>query len=197
MTDTQSTDDTNTVTETEQPEQAAAPAEAQAAEQEAVAEEASSTSEETEQPEAAATEATDDDGNDDGDHDELPEWGRKQLTKARKDAANYRQRLAEANEKLAAAKSTEDFEAVQQELAKVTLALETERIANRHGLPEELRAVLRGDSAEEVEANAALLAKFVTGTNHVNPDDLSGGLDPSTSGAVMEDPRTLARKHRR
>lgn len=191
MTDTQSTDETTTEDTT---------AEAPAAEQQVTEEQVESTpSEVTPEPEAsdATTEDTDDDGNDDGDHDELPEWGRKQLTKARKDAANYRQRLAEANENLAKAKSPEDFEAVQQELAQVTLQLETERIANRHGLPEELRAVLRGDSAEEIEANASLLAKFVTGTTHVNPDDLRGGLDPSTSESVVEDPRTLARRVRR
>lgn len=148
----------------------------------------------SEAPEETPSEDDEDDKGD-GDHDELPEWGRKQLTKARKDAANYRRKFAEANEKLAAAKSPEDFQAVQESLAEAKLELDTERIANRYGLPDEMRQVLAGKTTEEVEAHAKILSKFVP-NSRVDIDDLSGGLNPGSDEGTL-DPRALAAKHRR
>lgn len=137
----------------------------------------------------------DEDAQDDGDHAELPAWALKQLQKARKDAANYRTKFAEANEKLAKAVSPEDFEAARNDLATAKLELDTERIANRYGLPDEMRQVLAGKTTEEVEAHAKILSKFVPAQG-VNVDDLSGGLNPGTDEGTL-DPRALAAKHRR
>ena len=138
----------------------------------------------------------DEDAQDDGDHDELPEWGRKQLQKARKDAANYRRKFAEANEQLAKAISPEDFEAVKADFAAAKLELDTERIANRYGLPDEMRQVLAGKTTEEVEAHAKILSKFVP-SGGVDIDSLSGGLNPGSEDDGTLDPRALAAKHRR
>lgn len=141
------------------------------------------------------TPSEDDDTAGDGDPDELPEWGRKQLQKARKDAANYRTKFAEANEKLSKATSPDDFEAVKKELAAAKLELDTERIANRYGLPEEMRQVLAGKTTEEVEAHAKILSKFVPAQGF-DIDGVSGGLNPGDDDEVV-DPRALAARHRR
>ncbi len=64
------------------------------------------------------------------------------------------------------------------------VALERERVGRRHGLPDELMGFLRGESAEEVEAEAQTLAKYAA----VGRSGLGiGGLDPTDSsdgGAV-------------
>lgn len=148
----------------------------------------------TEPPEDTPPE-DDEDAQDDGDHAELPAWALKQLQKARKDAANYRTKFAEANERLSKAVSPEDFEAARNDLATAKLELDTERIANRYGLPDEMRQVLAGKTTEEVEAHAKILSKFVPAQG-VNVDDLSGGLNPGTDEGTL-DPRALAAKHRR
>ncbi|MFD7016341.1 hypothetical protein [Streptomyces sp. NPDC059928] len=59
------------------------------------------------------------------------------------------------------------------------LALERERAARSNGLPDELTGFLRGETAEELAAEAATLAKYAT------PHGAgigSGGLDPTDSG---------------
>lgn len=169
---------------------------AETATEEAHEPEVKETSEEPAEGDSEATEDTqDEDAKDDGDHNELPDWGRKQLTKARNEAKNLRRRLAEANDTLSKAVKPEDFEAAKAELAATHLALETERIANRHGLPDELRGVLKGDTAEEIEAHAAILGKYVTSPK-VDPSELSGGLNPGDDEGPL-DPRALARQTRR
>ncbi|MFG2875086.1 hypothetical protein ACGFYU_08745 [Streptomyces sp. NPDC048337] len=64
------------------------------------------------------------------------------------------------------------------------VALERERVGRRHGLPDELMGFLRGESAEELEAEAKILAKYAA----VGRSGLGiGGLDPTDSsdgGAV-------------
>lgn len=129
------------------------------------------------------------------DEDELPEWVKKELKKARSQAASYRTKFGEASTKLAEAVSPEDFKKVQDDLAEANLLLETERIASKYELPDELRAVLKGDTVEQITESAELLAKFVGG--NVDTDNLSGGLDPTSNGSTKESPRDLARKHRR
>ncbi|QWQ42291.1 hypothetical protein KME66_15690 [Streptomyces sp. YPW6] len=56
------------------------------------------------------------------------------------------------------------------------VALERERVGRRHGLPDELMGFLRGESAEELEAEAKTLAKYAA----VGRSGLgTGGLDPT------------------
>lgn len=61
------------------------------------------------------------------------------------------------------------------------VALERERVGRRHGLPDELMGFLRGESAEELEAEAKTLAKYAAvgrsgfGTGGLDPTDSSDG----------------------
>lgn len=165
------------------------------------AQEAPETERPDETPEEQAKESQDDadaDEADDGDHEELPEWAKKQLKRARTEAANYRRQVRDAEERLSSATSPEEFQAVKDELAQARLELETERIASRHHLPDELRQVLKGSTPDEIEAHAEILAKYVgSGHSGIDPDDVSGGLNPSNEDDGITDPRALAAKHRR
>ncbi|MDT0450949.1 hypothetical protein [Streptomyces hesseae] len=59
------------------------------------------------------------------------------------------------------------------------VALERERAARRNGLPDELVSFLRGESAEELAAEAATLAKYASaGSAGIG----TGGLDPTDTG---------------
>ncbi|MFI6108639.1 hypothetical protein [Streptomyces sp. NPDC051310] len=76
-------------------------------------------------------------------------------------------------------------------------ALERERAARKHGLPDELVGFLRGTTAEELDAEAATLAKYSArsttglGTGGLDPTD--GGL--SNVGALVQ--RTIQRTRTR
>ncbi|MBT2400268.1 hypothetical protein [Streptomyces sp. ISL-100] len=64
------------------------------------------------------------------------------------------------------------------------VALERERAARRHGLPDELMPFLRGETAEELATEAATLAKYADArTSGLG----MGGLDPndSNSGGIV------------
>lgn len=132
--------------------------------------------------------------------DELPEWARNELKKARGDAARYRTGLRDAEAKLAAAKTPEEFETATRELAEQNAKLSREiavrDVAAKHGLPPALAARLQGSTPEEMEADAVELAKLVAPapTSSGTP---SGGLDPSADDDDEMDPRKLAARHRR
>lgn len=106
---------------------------------------------------------------------------RKELTKVRGEAANYRTKLREAEAALKAAKTPEEFEAATKALTEQVTTLERRvlisDVAQAHKLPPELADALKGDTKEELEAHAKVLAKFAPAPRV--PDDLSGGLDPS------------------
>ncbi|OKI45106.1 hypothetical protein [Micromonospora sp. CB01531] len=147
---------------------------------------------ETETPETPETPEGESDGT-----DELPEWARKKLTKANAEAANYRTRLREAETKLSAAKTVEEFEVATKELREANAALEHQLlvrdVAETHGLPKELAARLMGNTKEELEADAKQLKKFAVTPP---PSDLRGGLDPSDDSEAF-DPVKAARQARR
>jgi hypothetical protein len=128
--------------------------------------------------------------------DELPDWARKRLTKANAEAANYRTRLREAEQKLTGAKTVEEFEAAVADVKAANERLESEllreRVARKFDLPDDLAGRLRGATAEELEADATALQKYATPSP---PASLSGGLDPSDGDAVF-DPVAEARKAR-
>ncbi|WP_329022526.1 MULTISPECIES: hypothetical protein [Streptomyces] len=67
-------------------------------------------------------------------------------------------------------------------------------VARRFDLPDELAGRLRGESAEELEADAKALQSLLA---PVAPPVLSGGLDPSDEDDGEMDPRKLARLTRR
>ena len=70
--------------------------------------------------------------------DALPEWAKKELAKARSEAAKYRTSLRDAETRLTGAKTAEEFEAAKAELLKSNRALERALVATKHGLPEAL-----------------------------------------------------------
>jgi hypothetical protein len=116
--------------------------------------------------------------------DELPEWARKELTKARNEAANYRTRMREAEDKLKSAKTPEEFEAAVTEFRASNAALERQiqvtKVAAKYGLPEALAARLQGDDEAALEADAKSLASLVVAPKHI-PESVSGGLTPGDS----------------
>lgn len=115
--------------------------------------------------------------------EEIPaEVLRRKLTEANAEAANYRTRLREAEAKLSEAKTPEDIEAAIAEFKQRNAELERQvaltTVARKYDLPDELAALLKGDTAEEMEAVAKSLQKFVKPAP--TPESLSGGLDPAS-----------------
>ncbi|WP_236246474.1 hypothetical protein [Streptomyces sp. CC210A] len=126
--------------------------------------------------------------------DELPEWARKELTKVRGEAASYRTRLRDAETRLGQAKTPEEVEAALAEVRAKNTELERElrvsAVARKHGLPDELTNRLRGESVDELEADAKALSALL---RLAPPENLSGGLDPNDGDDGELDPRKLAR----
>lgn len=139
------------------------------------------------------------DGRPDGQLDELPEWVRKSLTRANAEAANYRTRLREAEARLAEAKTPAEVEAALVELREKNAELERSiarsEVARRVGLPDELAQRLRGDTPQELEADAKALLRIAIPSTA--PVALRGGLDPSDEDDGETDPGKLARKYGR
>ncbi|EFL15330.1 hypothetical protein [Streptomyces sp. C] len=133
-----------------------------------------------------------------GSEDELPPWARKELTKARTEAAGYRTRLRDAEEKLSGAKTAEEFEAalseVKAENARLERSVLVATVARKFDLPETLASRLTGATPEELEADAKALQALLAPTA---PPALSGGLDPSDEDDGEMNPRKLARRSRR
>lgn len=132
-----------------------------------------------------------------------PEVLREKLTKANSEAANYRTKVRELEKRLEGAKSEEDIAAIREEMKTERetseRALVVENVALKFELPEELQAVLQGKTREELEAHAKVLQKFVPSPKEVEPDDVSGGLDPSDKDgafdAVAESRKARARRY--
>lgn len=114
--------------------------------------------------------------------DELPEWARKELTKTRNEAAGYRTRLREAEDKLKDAKTPEEFESAITEFRTKNAELERNlvvtKVAAKYELPAELAARLQGDDEAAIEADAKALAALVV-TPQVDTENLRGGLNPT------------------
>ncbi|SNS50276.1 hypothetical protein [Actinacidiphila glaucinigra] len=130
--------------------------------------------------------------------DELPDWARKELVKVRGEAAGYRTRLRDAETKLSAAKSPEEFESalaeVKTENARLERSLLVTKVASKYELPDLLSESLKGETAEELETHAKALQALLTPTA---PESLGGGLNPSDEDDGEMDPRKLARRSRR
>ncbi|AWN07453.1 head scaffold protein [Streptomyces phage phiScoe23] len=129
--------------------------------------------------------------------DDLPDWAKKELTKTRGEAANYRVKLREAEGALKNAKTVEEFEAARAEFSNKIVELETalmkEKVARKYELPDELAARLQGADEASLEADAKALQKFVT---PAVPESLGGGLTPD-DGEDDFDPVKAAQAARR
>lgn len=146
-----------------------------------------------------ANEAEEDDAKEgDDESKDLPEWAQKELKKVRGEAANYRTRLREVEQQLANAKTPEEYEAAVNELRETNAQLEQRilrnDVARKFQLPDDLANALKGDTQEELEAHAKVLAKYAA---PADPESLGGGLDPTDDDDDTTDPRELARRFRR
>lgn len=140
-------------------------------------------------PEGESEENDDEDGND------WSESARAEITKVRNEAARYRTRLREVEEKFKDAKTPEEFEAAVNEQTERNRALESEllreRIARKFDLPDDLAEVLKGDDEKSLTEHAKKLQKYA-GT--ISGDgDVRGGLDPNDDDDEPSDPAALAR----
>ncbi|WP_405056971.1 hypothetical protein OG474_30055 [Kribbella sp. NBC_01505] len=133
---------------------------------------------------------------------ELPEWAKKEIAKLRSENANSRVKAREAETKLSAAKTPEEFEAAVAEVKATNAELErrvlVSEAARKHKLPDELAEVLKGSTVEELEAHAKTLAKFAP-AEQSEPEKLSGGLNPTDQDAAFDPVAAsrAARKRRR
>lgn len=143
-------------------------------------------------------EEPDDDNNEPEDEPKMSlEEALAELEKVRKEAAAKRVKLREAESKLAAAKSTEEIEALVDEMRTERetseRALIVEVVATKYNLPPELASRLSGSNRDEIEADAKALAKFAAPP--VDDDDPKGGLDPhGEKDDLPDDPGALARR---
>lgn len=135
--------------------------------------------------------------------DSLPDWAKKELTDTRAEAANYRTKLRDAEQKLSTAKSPEDIEAAVKEFRENNAKLERDlALANASkGLSDEQAAILAAMSWQTPED----LTKHVEAIRKLTPakedDDLTppgkprGGLNPGDEPDTF-DPHDVATKLR-
>lgn len=110
----------------------------------------------------------------------LPEWAKKKISDLNAENANWRTKFREAEQKLASAKTPEEFAAAQSDFAKQRTDLERALVIATAGIPEELQEFVQGTTKEELEASAAKLAKFVKEPPRqpAPKDELNGGQKP-------------------
>lgn len=115
---------------------------------------------------------------------------RANLTKANQEAARYRTRLREVEKELEKRKTPEEVESLLGELKSeretAERSLLIENVALKHHLPEDLAALLKGETREELDAHALVLAKYAPkpeGDDEVPPGDLDGGLNPGSGNS--------------
>lgn len=134
--------------------------------------------------------------------DELPAWARDQLTKARGEAANYRVRTREAEEKLKNAKTLEEVDEIVSQMTKdreeSEHALLVENVALKFKLPEKAHKRLSGKTREELEADAKELAELFSVDDEDDEVELEGGLNPRNKDTDANlSPRELAKRYGR
>lgn len=122
------------------------------------------------------------------------------LTKTRREAASLRVRLRDTESRLEGLKSPEEVEAALAEIsaanAAAQRALLVEAVSLKHDLPAPLAERLRGDTREELEADAqALLASL--GHPSTTPTGTGGGLHPGTNESEEISPEEIVRRYGR
>ena len=126
----------------------------------------------------------------------------KALSKVRGENASWRTKYRELETKLGEAKTPEQ---VAEIVAGITADRETseralvmENVALKHGLPDDLAAALKGNTREELEAHAKVLAKYAPVQEETpDPENLRGGLDPDQGGDSFDAKAELAKVRRR
>ena len=109
-----------------------------------------------------------------------PEWAKKKISDLNAENANWRTKFRDAEQKLAAAKTPEEFAKLQADFTKERTELERALVIASAGIPEELQEFVTGTTKEELEASAAKLAKFVKEPPRqpAPKGDLNGGKEP-------------------
>jgi len=166
----------------------------------------------TEEKPAEETPETGDQGGSGGDgggaankEEDLPEWAQKELARVRKEAADRRVKLREAEERLSKAKTPEEIEAATKELRESNEKLEREllitKVAKDFDLPDEIAARLVGEDEAALRKDAEVLKNLVVhrspGKKADPPRNLRGGLDPSEQDNTPDDPAELAKRYGR
>ena len=125
-------------------------------------------------------------------------WLTKELERTRRESANYRTQLREAQEALGKTKTPEEFEAALKEFGDKTAAIEAsltrERVARTQQVPAELFEFLVGNTEEELTASAKKLVTLFGSAAEVDPNRLGGGLTPADDDKF--DPVAVAKKAR-
>jgi DNA-directed RNA polymerase subunit F len=126
------------------------------------------------------------------------------LKKTRVEAASYRTKVRELEQKFEGAKTPEEIEALvaemrsEREVSERTLVVEN--VALKHKLPDDLTQILTasstGKTREELEAHALILAKYAPTEEEPEPD-LSGGLRPGGSDSSFDPVETSRRARAR
>lgn len=130
------------------------------------------------------------------DNDELPDWARKELKKARAEAAARRVENKTLAEKLAAAVTPEDHAKIVEELRKenekLTRRSTISSLVEEFELPSKASALIKGDTPEELRAAAEALAEILPKRDPDLPPPLDpqGGRQPGRPPAA--DPKELA-----
>lgn len=114
--------------------------------------------------------------------DELPEWAQQEIRNLRREAGNYRTQYNAVKD--AAVKTEGEFNALKQQLEVKEREFTRERIGADLGLPAELRSRLRGDTEDEIRADAQAVAALIKPAAPQQPPATpSGGLDTSSDPA--------------
>lgn len=123
-------------------------------------EETTTTTTDTGQEETGGdTENSDTDSGTENGVDDLPPHWRKELDRARSDAAKYRTQLREAQDKLQNSKSLEEYESAVNDLTKKLAESERDGIIARYGISDDLARLVVGETVEEWEASAKLISE--------------------------------------
>lgn len=147
-----------------------------------------STTESTEESQEGAEEAQE---RDDEPVEERLKRTEDELAKVRREAADRRVANRELNEKLAEAKTEDDIKAAVSEyedkVASLERAILIRDVADEVGLPKALRDRLKGETKEELEADAKALASLIPQGRSFDEEEAGGGLDPADSAADDDD----------
>lgn len=133
--------------------------------------------------------------NDERGGDELPEWARKQISKANNEAASYRVQLREVQDQFKDAKTEAELEAILKPLndkldqsESRTRDLERELVIYKHGLDEDLAEFITGNDPEAWEEQAKKLAeRFASGSQNEQQPSHKGGLAGRNGGGAKND----------
>lgn len=131
------------------------------------------------------------DSSDDG-LDSLPESWQAEIRKLRSENAKHRTSNKELKDRLEAAKSPEDFEALKSETQATIAKLERDLSIAKHtqGLDPDLVEFVTGDTDEEIKASADKV-RALLGRNQGSDSTPGGGMRPDSDDGPL-DPKKLA-----